>query len=174
MRCDYFRLCFIAHEGGLYVDADDVYLGGDPAFMFCDDALRVQALCYDRATESMVPSLRFTGDDRAASWTYYVNNNPLIAPAGHPIVRLALARATSALVANTEAWPDIQSTTGPGNLTACLVRHALVLGRLGKRMDFVVLTDWDSFAESRWPLSYRGDTRNWRLWKRPPHVEIAV
>ena len=29
--------------------------------------------------------------------------------------------------------------------------------------DVVVLGDWDSIAVSKWPLSYRGDARNWRL-----------
>jgi hypothetical protein len=29
--------------------------------------------------------------------------------------------------------------------------------------DLVVLRDWDSFVVSRWPLSHRRDSRNWRL-----------
>ena len=29
--------------------------------------------------------------------------------------------------------------------------------------NIVVLEDWDSLAVSKWPLSYRDDTRNWRL-----------
>jgi hypothetical protein len=167
MRCDYFRLCYVVREGGMYVDADDVYLGGDPAMLFRDDALLVNALCYDCKTDSMVPSQRFVGRDHCAEWTYYVNNNPLIAPAGHPVLRLALARATRALLALTEDRPDIQSTTGPGNLTACLVQHAVALARRGKPLDFVALTDWDSFAVTRWPLAYRRDDRNWRVWRRP-------
>jgi hypothetical protein len=39
---------------------------------------------------------------------------------------------SGALLARTEAGPDVQLTIGPGKLTPCLVRHALVLGRLGK------------------------------------------
>lgn len=124
MKSDYFRLCFMVREGGMYIDADDVYLRRDPEFLLCDGALRVQALCFDRETDSMVSSSRFAGQAQADSWTFYVNNNPLIAPARHPILRLALSRATRALLTQKEDWPDVQSTTGPGNLTACLVRHA--------------------------------------------------
>src|SRR5216683_5976133 len=29
MRCDYFRLCYIYGHGGFYVDADEIYQGGD-------------------------------------------------------------------------------------------------------------------------------------------------
>ena len=29
----------------------------------------------------------------------------------------------------------------------------------------VELGEWDFISVSRWPLSYRNDERNWRLWK---------
>jgi hypothetical protein len=60
MKCDYFRLCFIAKLGGFYVDADDVYQGGECAFLFRDSALKLQPLCYDTSTETMMPSAIFT------------------------------------------------------------------------------------------------------------------
>lgn len=95
---------------------------------------------------------------------FYVNNNPLIAPAGHPVIRLALERSTQILLTQAgDSW-DVQSTTGPGNLTASLVGHAIEFERAGAARDFALLTDWDIVSVSRWPLGYRSDERNWRLW----------
>jgi hypothetical protein len=166
MRSDYFRLCYIFRYGGLYADADDVHSGVGLRSWFDDRRLKVQPLCYDVLSAGMVPAAVFREPQASASsWIFYVNNNPLIAPPFHPIVRLALARATSLLVGDSDLRFDVQATTGPGNLTRCLVRHALALeaSRPGAR-DFLLLRDWDEVATSRWPLSYRDDERNWRHW----------
>jgi hypothetical protein len=93
---------------------------------------------------------------------FYVNNNPLIAPPKHPLIELALKRATDLLLNNSYSILDIQSTTGPGNLSASLVKHAMQLDEMN--MDFDFIRDWDTISESKWPLSYRNDNRNWRLW----------
>lgn len=48
---------------GGYVDTDDVYLGSDINVFFTDDKLKIQPLCYDITTDSMIPrrySLRKT------------------------------------------------------------------------------------------------------------------
>ena len=164
MRCDYFRLCWILLRGGFYVDADEWYLGTSCEELFVDYTLKVQPLCYDHSTGTMVPAAVFlNGEATSADWTFYVNNNPLVAPRGHPVIRLALERATRLLLRPKPAT-DIQSTTGPGNLTASLVRHSVGRGDAHQR-DFVFLTAWDSISVSRWPLSYRNDERNWRLWQ---------
>lgn len=42
MRSDYLRMCFVLAEGGLYVDADDVLLGGGWEYVFRDGKLKVQ------------------------------------------------------------------------------------------------------------------------------------
>lgn len=47
MRCDYFRLCYIYKHGGFYVDADEVYQGGDCQPFYRDNRLKIQPLCYD-------------------------------------------------------------------------------------------------------------------------------
>jgi len=166
MRCDYFRLCYIYKNGGFYVDADEVYLGGDCASLYADNRLKVQPLCYDTRTDSMVHCDVFMGQ-RAYSpdWILYVNNNPIVAPSLHPIVRSALARATRLLLASAGERLDMQSTTGPGNLTACLVQHSIASRAAAKAPDFLILRYWDGISTCRWPLSYRLDERNWRLWK---------
>jgi hypothetical protein len=94
---------------------------------------------------------------------FYVNNNPIAAPAGHPVLRRALARATDRLLGGEPA-PEIQSTTGPGNLAAALAAHACesLVGEVPSAPDFELLLDWGRIAEPCWDLAYRNDGRNWR------------
>ena len=128
MRSDYFRLCFIARHGGFYVDADEVFQGVDCESLMHDSRLKLQPLCYDSASDSMVQALDFTRPGACSpSWTMYVANDPLIAPPCHPVVLSALTRATERLLDHSAGRPDIQVTTGPGNLTTCLIEHALTL-----------------------------------------------
>lgn len=162
MRSDYFRMCFVLAEGGLYVDADDVLLGDGWRSIFEDGALKLQPLCYDLETCTMVSAADLRRTDLPTKGRiFYVNNNPIAAPPGHPVLRRALARATDALFGENPE-PEIQSTTGPGNLTASLAAHANELQERGAPTDFALLLDWDSTAEPRWDLAYRGDARNWR------------
>ncbi|MBY0567329.1 MAG: hypothetical protein K2P70_08460 [Hyphomonadaceae bacterium] len=162
MQADYFRLCYLHIEGGLYVDADDVCTTDDISWLMEDGSLKLQPLCYDTATESMVEPANFLpASSDQAGWIFYFNNNPLIAAPHHPVVGRALDRATRLLeLARGDDLPEIQSTTGPGNLTQSiyeLSRDGLDLGA-----ELVVLREWDKVAISRWPLSYRDDARNWR------------
>ena len=91
MRCDYFRLCYIYTYGGFYVDADEVYQGGDFQPLFRDGRLKLQPLCYDCLSDTMVQvDLVIRNPADSPYWVFYVNNNPLIAPASHPVIRLAL------------------------------------------------------------------------------------
>lgn len=166
MRADYFRLCFMLRRGGLYVDADDVYLGQPVDEVLGDGRLKLQALCYDIPTNSMLQPFETAEHGEDASRIFYVNNNPLIAPRNHPILARALRRATDQLLSLGLKGTDIQSMTGPGNLTASLVEHALGLREQGADSDFALLTDWDAIATSKWPLDYRSDNRNWRNWAR--------
>lgn len=162
MRSDYLRLCFILAEGGFYVDADDVLLSDGWEALFVDDRLKIQPLCYDIADQGMLPAAEIWQPDLAVeNRIFYVNNDPLVAPAGHPIVRKALSRASARLLSG-ELRPEIQDTTGPGNLTAVLAAHARKLTEASLPLDFELIRDWDGIAETRWPLSYRNDARNWR------------
>jgi hypothetical protein len=162
MRSDYLRMCFVLADGGFYVDADDVLLGHGWAEVFRNGALKVQPLCYDVTAGVMVPASQLRRADLPTEGRiFYVNNNPIAASAGHPILERALARATDRLLGD-EAAPEIQSTTGPGNLTAVLAAHARVSGA----SDVELLLSWEETAEPRWDLTYRGDARNWRNMDR--------
>jgi hypothetical protein len=162
MRSDYFRMCFVLAEGGLYVDADDVLLGDGWKTIFRDGRLKVQPLCYDIPAAGMVRAAEIWRSDLPTNGRiFYVNNDPIAAPADHPVIRRALTRATERLLGE-DLRPEIQSTTGPGNLTAALAAHAHDLALTDASFDFELLRDWEAIAETRWELSYRGDSRNWR------------
>jgi mannosyltransferase OCH1-like enzyme len=164
MRADYFRLCFMVKVGGMYVDADDRYLGQSINSIVGDGRLQLQPLCYDIPSDSMLNPYKAAAAGEDSSHIFYVNNNPLIAPAGHPLVVRALERATDQIISPGTNERDIQSITGPGNLTACLVEHALELQAEEAELDFTLLPNWDATAVSTWPLQYRSDERNWRKW----------
>lgn len=162
MRCDYLRMCFILAEGGLYVDADDVLIGEGWRSIFRDNRLKVQPLCYDITAGGMMSATEIWRSDLpSGNRVFYVNNDPIAAPSGHPVLQRALLRATQKLL-STDGSPEIQSTTGPGNLTAALAAHAHHMEKSGLPFDFEILREWDSIAEMRWHLSYRNDARNWR------------
>ena len=139
MRSDFFRLCYMLASGGFYVDADDVLTEGYWQLLYGDDRLKLNPLCYDVPSGGMVDGADlWEPNARKEGRIYYVNNNPLVAAPGHPVLQRALERATAALL-NTTAPLDIQSTTGPGNLTAVLAEHAHALALAGEVPDFAFL-----------------------------------
>jgi mannosyltransferase OCH1-like enzyme len=177
MQADYFRLCYLLVEGGFYVDADDVCVGTDISWLFEDGRLKLQPLCYDIASGSMVkPSVFLCSGAYDPNWIFYFNNNPLVASRGHPIIEQALSQATRLLeLAGGDALPEIQMTTGPGNLSKSIFDFGPISGT-GVESHLVVLRNWDSLAVSRWPLSHRNDARNWRLsnQKRFDHTDGSI
>jgi mannosyltransferase OCH1-like enzyme len=165
MRCDYFRLCFIYKVGGFYVDIDEIYQGIDLAQLYKDNNLKIQPLCYEISSDSMInPSVFLKHNDSTKDWIFYVNNNPIIAPPKHPLINIALERATKLLLKADSHNLEIQSTTGPGNLSAALVKHSLVYKNKNIQCDFTIMPDWDKISVIKWFLSYRNDNRNWRIW----------
>lgn len=171
MQSDYFRLCYILVEGGCYIDVDDVYDGSQIQHLFSDCRLKIQPLCYDIATNMMVPPSLFTKPGvNADSWIFYFNNNPLIAGCGHPLIERALAQATLSLEKDmTHGLLEIQSTTGPGNLTKSIFDAATESSDIEQTL--LVLCDWENIVKNKWDLSYRNDARNWRLSNRKGYQE---
>jgi hypothetical protein len=163
MKSDYFRYSYIFVEGGFYIDADDVYHGTTIDHLFTDGRLKLQPFCYDIATAQMVPPSVFVNPGaNQLSWIFYFNTTPLIAVRNHPILERALLNATTSLEQqSTGNLPEVQATTGPGNLTRSVFKVITNESR-PEEVLFIVL-DWEKTSTSKWPLSYRSDKRNWRL-----------
>jgi len=164
MKSDYFRLCYIYVNGGMYVDVDDIDCQQDIASLFSDDRLKLQPLCYDIESDSMIESKHFTQKNVFSDkWIYYFNNNPIISAPENPIVGYALNRATNRLRQSDGEFPEIQSTTGPGNLTASVVAFLFDNKSFPISNYISIQPDWNAIASTVWQLSYRNDKRNWRL-----------
>jgi hypothetical protein len=166
MKSDYFRYSYIFVKGGFYIDADDIYHGIGIDHLFTDGRLKLQPFCYDMATAQMVPPHVFLnpGAD-SLNWIFYFNTTPMIAVANHPIIERALLNATIALEQESNGeLPEVQATTGPGNLTRSIF-EVMTEDRCPEEA-LLVLHDWENISTSKWPLSYRNDKRNWRLSNR--------
>lgn len=163
MKSDYFRYCYIYIMGGFYVDVDDVYHGDRIDNLFIDGRLKLQPFCYDIVTAQLVPTSDFVNTGAInLNWIYYFNNTPMIAGPNHPIIERALQNATEALEQELNGeLPEIQATTGPGNLTRSIFE--VIIEESCPEETIVVVHDWEKISTSKWPLSYRNDKRNWRL-----------
>lgn len=158
MRCDYFRLCYLYIFGGFYVDCDEYLLDENMNILFSNNDLKLQPLCYSIKLNKMVEIESHIKEPYDASKIYYFNNNPIISPPKHILINIALKRATEKLLTEVDL-SDIQSITGPGNLSASLVYYLM-----NGNNEIDVIQNWNSISETRWPLSYRSDDRNWRIY----------
>lgn len=173
MMSDYFRYSYVFVKGGFYIDADDVYHGNPIDQLFEDGRLKLQPFCYDIATCKMVPPSIFTAPGaNQLGWIFYFNTTPLIAAPHHPIVERALLNATLSLETDlVTGLPEVQATTGPGNLT----RSVFEILNEGCSSDaMMVAHDWELISTSQWPLSYRNDSRNWRLSNQQAYSPFSV
>ena len=127
-------------------------------FLFDNNNIKIQPLCYSLKKEKMVDSRDFLRNPYEETNIYYFNNNPIISTPNHLLIAIALKRATDKLVSEDNIF-DIQSTTGPGNLSASLVNYLINGGN-----DVEYIDDWNPISKNVWSLSYRNDNRNWRLY----------
>jgi hypothetical protein len=166
-RSDYFRLCYLAVHGGWYADADDQFQEADISALLSPRGLRVQALCYDiDAGKNIDPGAALRGSD-TRNVIHYVNNNPIIARPGHPIITDALRVATATLHQHTRTPGthfDIQATAGPGLLTLTIAKYGLGSLLTNIELDVEIRTDWNVFAQPVWELAYRRSGYDWRSW----------
>lgn len=163
MKSDYFRYSYIFVKGGFYIDSDDFYHVTEIDHLFTDGRLKLQPFCYDIATAQMVsPSVFLNPGADNLNWIFYFNTTPMIAGPNHPIIERALLNATIALEQDSNGkLPEVQATTGPGNLTRSIFE--VMSEESCPKEALLVVRDWEKISTSKWPLSYRNDKRNWRL-----------
>jgi len=158
MRCDYFRLCYLYILGGFYIDCDELYSNQKIDLLFSNNSIKIQPLCYSLSQDKMVNIEDYLSEPYDKNNIYYFNNNPIVAPPKHELISIALKRANDKLI-DGDNISDIQSTTGPGNLTASVVYYLL-----RKNAQINIIDNWNDISYSPWPLSYRSDDRNWRRY----------
>lgn len=111
---DFFRLCALLAEGGVYIDADDRCLGGLGNLL-------------DRETGAVVFREHFGA----------LANNVICAPPGHPMIARAVDMAMAALLAreSDNTW----SKTGPGLLTRAAAAHLVACDKTGTNTQMTIL-----------------------------------
>jgi len=135
--------------------------------------LKLQPFCYDIATAQMVSPSNFVNlGANQWSWIFYFNTTPLIAARNHPIVERALLNATKSLEQEfTGELPEVQASTGPGNLTRSVFE--MLTEEKCHEEELLVVHEWETISTSKWPLSYRNDKRNWRLSNQQAYRSLS-
>ncbi len=161
MRSDLFRLAWLLRQGGLYVDADDAYVGAGPMPGF-ERGLVLLPLAQQGA--GIVPVAAGLQASTAGEYVgFFVNNAPLYAEAGHPVIEAALGSALAhlrACVARGERG-NIHEHTGPSNLNQALLGYLVECHRNGTEPDVAVRLDWP-WLRAFQPMDYKQGERNWR------------
>ncbi|MET0443455.1 MAG: tetratricopeptide repeat protein, partial [Pseudorhodoplanes sp.] len=147
MQSDFFRVCYLYQDGGIYLDADEVCI---------------------RPLSDLLDSF---GDAEFAAWMSsdvfpYAYNGFLAAEPRSEILRLALDDMIAHLRRSSRAGvkPDIWHTTGPGLFTRALAR-GLKSGAVNKQNTILLTTtQYRSVALTAENLDYKlSRSGNWRL-----------
>lgn len=161
MRSDLFRLAWLLHHGGLYVDADDAFIGDGPLPCFEAGLVLLPLAQHGHAIVPVSDALHASAAGKFCG--YFANNSPLYARAGHPVLRAALQTAVSHLLgcAARGERGDIHEHTGPSNLNRALVVHLAECHRQGREPDVAVRLDWPWLRPFQ-AMEYKQGARNWR------------
>ena len=142
IKSDYFRLGWIASQGGMYVDADEAMLDGfsDIAGQFANRLV-----------------LRFYSNQA----TGHFINGLISAPAGSPTIVAAFEEASRRITKNPDA--HVLTLAGPGMLTDVVLSQF----KRGVLEDAIVMTN--GFVRRKvlvgLDASYKSDERSWHNWQ---------
>ncbi|HEX3430114.1 MAG TPA: glycosyltransferase [Rhizomicrobium sp.] len=150
MKSDLFRLAYLYHHGGVYVDADDTYEGSDISRLLEDGVFRLRTASF-KSAPSEPPA------------TIY-NNNPIFCAARDDILRKALERATTIMLSlGKREFYNMLVITGPLNLSLAVYVTALDCIANGADFRFCPIIGWDDVARKNRDMEYQRTTRNWRM-----------
>jgi hypothetical protein len=159
-QSDIFRMARLLRDGGLYVDADDLFIGDEPLPAFAAGSALLPLAVTRADGRSIVPLV----DDPqpGASW-YYLGSAPWFADAGHPFVARALERAVATMARRRQAGElaQIHADVGPGCVSMAALDHVRACLRSGSDPDLSLAPAW-TFVEQSRPLAYKATDRNWR------------
>jgi hypothetical protein len=150
MKSDLFRLAYLYRHGGVYVDADDAYEGAGMDPLSGEDGnFRLRAASFRKAP-SEPPVTIF-------------NNNPIFCVPKDEILRKALDRATTIMLAlgKRESY-NVLVTTGPVNLSVAVYATALDCIANDAEFRFAPIIGWDRIAKKNTHLEYQKTEKNWR------------
>ena len=168
MKSDIFRLAYLYHDGGIWVDADDGTTLVDFHTDFSSSAdVVVFPILWDTEARNFVSVS--TEPEKIArlsvmddpSVAFYLNNSPLgSAPRSNFIQGVLEAVTKNVLRAKAEGRrTDIHTETGPGTMTACFALKVLKDG-FGVGSGLEMSSCYDFIIERKW-CDYKGGAGHW-------------
>ena len=151
-EADLFRLCALAHSGGIYADADDVLLGG------LDD------LVQGPGARGLILYREPLGG--------ILGNNFIAAPPGHPAIIQAARMACAGLLqrSNEAIW----NSTGPGLLTRAVAAYIARTDPAELSRELTLL-DWPDVAGRvlmHNTVTYKSTAQHWNTDVPPPEIGV--
>lgn len=134
---DILRLAILWHEGGVYIDSDD--------------------LCLRPLSDSLRLDLRFIGYQE---YLMSIGNNFMAVQPRDPMIRAALDEATSSFTSTTGESPWLSS--GPGVISRAVARYFIEDdGSLTQGVLLLPASDLRTFLATHIPLTYKTSERHW-------------
>ena len=146
MRSDFFRVAFLALEGGIYVDADEVCSGSISDFLATYPASEVYLITSSRKD-------------------IYLFNGFIACLPAHKLVMLAFDQIVSALRDAKKASyrPNIWETTGPGQISRAVAYTVLSDSAAAASICLIAESDYQDISKTEW-MEYKGTAEgNWRV-----------
>ena len=147
MKSDLFRVAFLARDGGVYVDADEI----------CRRPL--YPLLRELSPAGFIAAM-------SADAVPYVYNAFLMATPGFPILRDAFQRMLSDLLRLKQAGAraDIWHTTGPGQMTRAVARYLTEETNPADYVHLLTRSQYSSYSTEDAAMPYKQTSKgNWRV-----------